>query len=275
MDQTRPYFQALKAEVKRIFRTSGHVESRYLYPDEGELPPDGHVRPVWCITADKGHGGSVQPERAEGGPPPDASRASGDQALRGGRVRTAVFPAPSGAHRAQLSLYPAQNPTMQRAREITRVNCWIGYDKGELQKIFVIYTDMKNSPDRRTVSATRMLPFHRVGVHRAHGRKAARREPFEFLPVRRRRCWKTSYPAMCPASFTARLIDSFCSEAERPHDRHELGQRKRGKDAGRTGACTTTAIRQAAITQEITEVSAGARAQKRKRQKQHAQGRES
>ena len=36
-DQTRPYFQALKAEVKRIFRTSGHVQSRYLYPDEGEL----------------------------------------------------------------------------------------------------------------------------------------------------------------------------------------------------------------------------------------------
>ena len=56
-DQTRPYFQALKAEVKRIFRTSGHVESRYLYPDEGELPPDGTYG-FLVITADKGLAGA-------------------------------------------------------------------------------------------------------------------------------------------------------------------------------------------------------------------------
>ena len=31
-DQTRPYFTALQAEVKRIFRTAENVESRYFYP---------------------------------------------------------------------------------------------------------------------------------------------------------------------------------------------------------------------------------------------------
>ena len=40
-DQTRPYFQALQAEVKRIFRTADNVESRYFYPLEDEPPLNG------------------------------------------------------------------------------------------------------------------------------------------------------------------------------------------------------------------------------------------
>ena len=56
-DQTRPYFLALKAEVKRIFRTSGHVESHYLYPDEGEMPLTGTYGCL-VITADKGLAGA-------------------------------------------------------------------------------------------------------------------------------------------------------------------------------------------------------------------------
>ena len=30
LDQTRPYFEALKTEIKRIFRTVGDVQSRYF-----------------------------------------------------------------------------------------------------------------------------------------------------------------------------------------------------------------------------------------------------
>ena len=34
LDQTRPYFDALQAEIKRIFRTVDSVESKYFYPPD-------------------------------------------------------------------------------------------------------------------------------------------------------------------------------------------------------------------------------------------------
>ena len=140
-DQTRPYFQALKAEVKRIFRTSGHVESRYLYPDEGELPPDGTYG-FLVITADKGLAGAYNQNVLK-----EAHR------LMQKHPQTKLFVVGEYGrqyfqrHQVPIErsfLYTAQNPTMQRAREIT-AELLDRFDKGELQKIFVIYTDMKNS----------------------------------------------------------------------------------------------------------------------------------
>ena len=42
LDNTRPYFEALRREIKRIFRTVGGevVDSPYFYPMEGEPPLD-------------------------------------------------------------------------------------------------------------------------------------------------------------------------------------------------------------------------------------------
>ena len=35
LNRTRPYFDALKGEIKRIFRTVPDVDSRYFYPPAG------------------------------------------------------------------------------------------------------------------------------------------------------------------------------------------------------------------------------------------------
>ena len=56
LDGTRPYFEAIRGEIKRIFRTVQDVQSQYFYPDSGEPPLHG---PYAClvITADKGLAG--------------------------------------------------------------------------------------------------------------------------------------------------------------------------------------------------------------------------
>ena len=36
LDHTRPYFDALRGEIKRIFRTVSDVDCRYFYPASGE-----------------------------------------------------------------------------------------------------------------------------------------------------------------------------------------------------------------------------------------------
>ena len=43
LDRTRPYFEALRTEIKRIFRTQNDVDSRYFYP-RGRAAAGGHLR---------------------------------------------------------------------------------------------------------------------------------------------------------------------------------------------------------------------------------------
>ena len=266
-DQTRPYFQALKAEVKRIFRTSGHVESRYLYPDEGELPPDGTYG-FLVITADKGLAGAYNQNVLK-----EAHR------LMQEHPQTKLFVVGEYGrqyfqrHQVPIErsfLYTAQNPTMQRAREIT-AELLDRFDKGELQKIFVIYTDMKNSLTEN-VSATRILPFHRSAFTAPTDEKRIT-EPFEFFPSVTQ-VLENIVPSYVSGFIYSALIDSFCSEQSARMNAMNSANENAEKMLGEL-ALAYNRIRQAAITQEITEVAAGARAQKRKRQKQHAQGRES
>ena len=266
-DRTRPYFQALKAEVKRIFRTSGHVQSRYLYPDEGELPPDGTYG-FLVITADKGLAGAYNQNVLK-----EAHR------LMQEHPQTKLFVVGEYGrqyfqrHQVPIErsfLYTAQNPTMQRAREIT-AELLDRFDKGELQKIFVIYTDMKNSLTEN-VSATRILPFHRSAFTAPTDEKRIT-EPFEFFPSVTQ-VLENIVPSYVSGFIYSALIDSFCSEQSARMNAMNSANENAEKMLGEL-ALAYNRIRQAAITQEITEVSAGARAQKRKRQKQHAQGRES
>ena len=266
-DQTRPYFQALKAEVKRIFRTSGHAQSRYLYPDEGELPPDGTYG-FLVITADKGLAGAYNQNVLK-----EAHR------LMQEHPQTKLFVVGEYGrqyfqrHQVPIErsfLYTAQNPTMQRAREIT-AELLDRFDKGELQKIFVIYTDMKNSLTEN-VSATRILPFHRSAFTAPTDEKRIT-EPFEFFPSVTQ-VLENIVPSYVSGFIYSALIDSFCSEQSARMNAMNSANENAEKMLGEL-ALAYNRIRQAAITQEITEVSAGARAQKRKRQKQHAQGRES
>ena len=44
LDGTRPYFEAIRGEIKRIFRTVQDVQSQYFYPDSGEPPASSSRR---------------------------------------------------------------------------------------------------------------------------------------------------------------------------------------------------------------------------------------
>ena len=57
LDHTRPFFNALLAEIKRIFRTVEGVENRYFYPADGSAAPEGTYG-LLVITADKGLAGA-------------------------------------------------------------------------------------------------------------------------------------------------------------------------------------------------------------------------
>ena len=250
-DQTRPYFQALKAEVKRIFRTSGHVQSRYLYPDEGELPPDGTYG-FLVITADKGLAGAYNQNVLK-----EAHR------LLQEHPQTKLFVVGEYGrqyfqrHQVPIErsfLYTAQNPTMQRAREIT-AELLDRFDKGELQKIFVIYTDMKNSLTEN-VSATRILPFHRSAFTAPTDEKRIT-EPFEFFPSVTQ-VLENIVPSYVSGFIYSALIDSFCSE-QNARMNAMRGANENAEKLLSELSLEYNRVRQSSITQEITELSAGSR----------------
>ena len=256
LDQTRPYFDALKSEIKRIFRTVRDVKSRYFYPDDGKPLLDGTYACL-VITADKGLAGMYnqnvlkEAEKLRTTHPDTKFFVVGEY----GRQYFARHKIPV----ERSFLYTAQNPTMQRAREISEILLAL-FDKGTVQKIFVVYTDMKNSMTEEA-KTERLLPFHRK-VFASDQTEKQVKTAFEFAPSVGE-VLDTIIPSYVSGYIYSALVDSFCSEQNaRMEAMHAAGQN--AEKILSALSLEYDRLRQAAITREITEISSGAKAQKRK-----------
>lgn len=259
LDRTRPYFNAVQAEIKRIFRIAENIENRYFYPITGEHELPGSYGYL-VITSDKGLAGAYNQNVIK-----EAVK------LMKEHVDPKLFVVGEyGRHYftshnipiEQSFLYTAQNPTIHRAREISAILLDL-FDRQQLSKLFIIYTDMQGAITSQACT-TRLLPFHRAQFIIPDSREKEVKTPFEFEPS-----IETVLDNMVPSYVTgfiySALIDSFCSEQN---------ARMNAMDAANRNAEELLAelkvqynhIRQTAITQEITEVSSGAKSMKRKSQ---------
>ena len=259
LDNTRPYFQALQGEIKRIFRTVKDVDSHYFYPPKGEHPLDGTYGCL-VITADKGLAGAYNQNAIKEAMKlleqhPDTKLfVVGEYGRR--------FFASHGIPIEHSFLYTAQNPTMARAREISALLLG-GFDLGELEKIFVVYTDL-TGVGSYTAQSTRLLPFHRTYFADTAETEQPVMEPFELLPDGRS-VLNNMIPSYVSGFIYSALIDSFCCEQDARMTAMDSANRNAEKLLGEL-SLQYNRVRQAAITQSITEVSAGARAQRQKKE---------
>lgn len=261
LDRTRPYFNALRAEIKRIFRTVADVESKYFYPADGSPAPDGTYG-ILVITADKGLAGAynqnvLKEARRLLDEHPDA------QLFVVGEYGRQYFL----QHHIPIErsfLYTAQNPNMHRAREISSL-LLDRFDNGILDKIFVVYTDLKNGLTAEAIS-TRLLPFHRAQFSDLPGENAAG-TTFEFEPSVGAVLDNVMHSYVSGFIYAA-LVDSFCSEQNARMTAMDSANQNAEKLLAELSV-QYNRVRQAAITQEITEVSSGAKAQIKKRMKEN------
>lgn len=263
LDNTRPYFEALRREIKRIFRTVGGevVDSPYFYPMEGEPPLD---KPNAClvITADKGLAGAYNQNAIKEAlklletHPDTKLYVVGEYGRR--------FFASRGIPIEHSFLYTAQNPTMARAREISAL-LLDGFENDRLDKIYVVYTDMGNGMDFQA-KCTRVLPFHRTHFADSALVEPPVTTPFEFLPSVQA-VLDSMMPSYVSGFIYSALIDSFCCEQQARMTAMDSANQNAEKLLGEL-SLEFNRVRQSAITQEITEVSAGARAQRKKHQKE-------
>ena len=159
-------------------------------------------------------------------------------------------------------LYTAQNPTMQRAREISSTLLEL-FERDEVCKIFVVYTDIRNGMFEEA-KTDRLLPFHRKIFADNTTEKAITR-PFEFTPSIEA-VLATLVPSYVSGYIYSALVDSFCAEQNARMTAMDAANDNAEKLLGEL-SLEYNRVRQAAITQEITEVSAGAKAQKMQRLK--------
>ena len=255
LDNTRPYFQALQTEIGRVFNADSTIESRYVDPVDPNAKPLPGVPACLLITADKGLAGAYNQNAIR--------QAQQFLAANEGAVLYVVgeygrrWFSQRGIPIEKSFLYTAQNPTLDRAREISAL-LLDGFLAGTLKEIFVVYTDMESSLLSEAKS-TRLLPFHRTQFAPPAKEKAVQ-EPFEFYPS----VWavlNSMIPSYVSGFLYSALLDSFCSEQN---------ARMTAMDAANQNAeellsalrLQYNRVRQAAITQEITEISAGAAAQR-------------
>ena len=255
LSHTRPYFEALQGEIKRIFRTVNGVDSHYFYPTDVTAPREGTYGCL-VITADKGLAGAYNQNVVR-----EAQRLLAEHAdtklFVVGEYGRHCF-AQRGIPVEQSFLYTAQNPTLERAREIA-ATLLEGYDSGELSEIFVVYTDMENRLSSEARS-TRLLPFHRTYFATPAKERAVTRA-FEFQPS-----VTAVLDGLMPSYVTgfiySALVDSFCAEQNARMTAMDAANRSAEELLGQLSLAYHR-LRQSAITQEITEVSAGAKALRR------------
>ena len=262
LSNTRPYFDALQTEIGRVFNADAAVESRYLC---GESSEDSRPRPgvaaCLLITADKGLAGAYNQNAIR--------QAQQFLAANEGAVLYVVgeygrrWFSQRGIPIEKSFLYTAQNPTLQRARQISEL-LLERYDAGEINAVHVIYTDMKNGLEA-TVRQAQLLPLHRERFSTAKADTAGG-SMFEFVPNAAAVLDNAVRSCLTGFIYSA-LVDSFCSEQSARMTAMNAADQN-AEELLKDLSVQYNRARQAAITQEITEVSAGERAQRSKKEKE-------
>ena len=154
--------------------------------------------------------------------------------------------------------YPAQNPNMNRARYIAEQVTEL-FVSGELDEVYIIYTKMINSLNVQA-ECHQLLPLEQeqISVHR--DRKYY--DQVAFLPSPDE-VFEHIVPNYVAGFVYGALVESYCSEHNARMTAMQTATNA-AKDMLNQLTIDYNRARQSAITQEITEVIAGAKAQKKK-----------
>ena len=258
LDRTRPYFDALGREIERIFRVDDGVESCYFH--RSGTPEAGGACACLVITADKGLAGAYnhnvlkQAQRQLAEHPNTKLYVVGEFGRRWFDQRRIPI--------EHSFLYTAQNPNIYRAHEIARVLLG-AYESGAADEIDIIYTDMTSGMNE-TVQRMRLLPLER----REGGENGSTEAAIPFEPSLGAVLDSVVRSYISGYIYSA-LVDSFCSEQSARMAAMNAADENAEELLTQLSKQYNRA-RQAAITQEIAEISAGARAQRNKKKEAQA-----
>lgn len=151
-------------------------------------------------------------------------------------------------------MYTAQDPTVFRAREIseTMVNLYL---RGQLDEVNVVFTEMV-SPLRLEPKILKILPLDKKAVTDGSEKRERYREILTYVPTAEDVIDKL-VPGFVKGVVFGTLVESFCSEQNARMTAMDSATQS-ARDMIKRLNLQYNRARQAAITQELTEIVGGA-----------------
>lgn len=253
---TEPYFYALQGEISRILRHLPELEHRF-FDQRQEVPQQERKIGSIVITADKGLAGAYNHNIVK----------LEEEILAKPGIHKLFIVGELGRHyfaKRGVEIdtnfqYTVQKPTMHRARDISAV-LLDQFEKKELDEIYIVYTRMENSVQSEA-EMLRLLPLERSSFNEMIMPLNVHRESIELYPSAEA-VMESIVPNYVTGMIYGCLVEAYASE----HNARMMAMKAAtdsARDLIRELSILYNRARQAAITQEITEVCAGARAQQK------------
>ncbi len=254
--QTEPYFYTLQSMIARVMR---HLPEDYTHPyldlREGIAEGESKVA-IICVTADKGLAGAYNHNVIK----------ETEELLRQYKNSRLFIVGEMGRsyfHTRQIPIdeafhYTAQNPTLHRARVITRKMLEL-FQNREIDELHIVYTRMKSSLEMESMEE-QLLPLDKLHPVFVKVPITANYEAFNIFPSPDA-LMENIIPDYLNGYIYSALVESFCAEQNARMTSMDAANRN-GNELKQKLRIQYNRVRQAQITQEITEIAAGAKAQR-------------
>lgn len=245
---TQPYFEKMQATIHDILVRAPHMEQIYFDRRE-EIAAEDRKRGYIVITADKGLAGSYNHnviKLAES----EMAKGKNNHLFVVGQVGRQYFMRKNAMVHSEF-LYTIQSPSMYRARKISEDIIEL-FEKGELDDVYVVYTKMIN-PMKSEAKVLQILPLQRKRFER----RAAGYQHAAFYPSPEE-VMDHLVPNYVKGLMFGVLVEAFSSEQNARMIAMEAATNS-AKDMLKSLDLLYNRARQAAITQEITEIVSGAK----------------
>lgn len=259
LENTEPYFYTLQSMMARLLRHLPDVSHMYFEKEEKEELDHQKKVGLLVITGDKGLAGAYNHNVLKLAQEFLDDQNQWAELFVVGELGRQYFTSQHVPIQENFQ-FTAQNPTFSRARWIAET-LLEKFQSGELDEIQVIFTRMENSMTS-VAEVRKMLPMERPLMPKIP--MDVYHEEFLAIPDAQT-VVDSIVPNYISGFIYSALVESFCSEQNARMQAMESATNNADELLHDLSIMYNRA-RQAAITQEITEVCSGARAQKNKKQ---------